>query len=135
MSIWIQLSNESVNLEKEERLIHQYVVSKGMDVVFFDKYTLINTDSYDISNCDLLVGDVDTYIAGIKKLGKSVPRSNYYPKSLASYLYRDVWSGSKYSVLAEMAQGKEVFAKPLDWKLFTGQVFEQSSGFSHLFNN
>lgn len=127
MTVWLQKYEHG--LGKEEQVVYQHLIVEGIKARFFTAKEMFD-DDFKLSECDLLVGSIECVTEALRLLGKSSPKPNYYPSELEHLFKRDIWKSTPLEVISLIAQESEVFAKPVKWKLFTGQVFSASSGYA-----
>ncbi|MCY9861226.1 ATP-grasp domain-containing protein [Vibrio coralliirubri] len=127
--IYLQRYAETGKIGKEESSVLNHAIVNGLPYRFLDEALIGCQENY--PDLSLFVGSVEACRVVLSRMGHLLPSPNYYPNELSQFLGREVWLGTKTNVIASMAQGVSVFAKPaMKWKLFTGQVFDESSGFS-----
>ena len=130
MTIWLQkYQNDQLRLGREEKLVYQHALMNEIPVRYFTQEELFS-ETVDLNECELLVGSVECVIQALKIKGTPEPKSNYYPESLRKYLLRDIWKGHPADVVRHIAFDTPIFSKPFAWKLFTGQIFDQTQGYS-----
>lgn len=128
--IFLQRSEER-SLGREESKVMAYAIMENIPYQFFSHKDLF-AGNIELDKDLLVVGSVESFREAIRQLTGLVLDVDCLPHCLHNFLERDVWLGTKSDVLFEMIQGREVFAKPLKTKLFTGQLFSESQGFSIL---
>jgi hypothetical protein len=128
MTVYLQRS-VGKNMDHESALVYQYCLVERIKTKFFDPVALVNGE-VSLEDCSLLVGSVESLMAAFKQMSVFAPLPDYYPGPLLTHLHRKVWLGFIADVEASIISDRPVFAKSLDWKKITGQVFDQSSGWS-----
>lgn len=127
--IYLQRYTETGKIGKEESSVLRHAIMEQLPYRFLDEQLIGQVDYY--QDLSLFVGSVEGCRLVLDSLGYSLPQPNYYPAELAKYLGRKVWGGKSTNVILKMAEGNAVFAKPANkWKLFTGQLFDATSGYS-----
>lgn len=123
------LMREKHHSSHETKLIYQYCLIERIPTKYFDPIDLINAQ-VNLTDCRLVVGSVQSVSSALQQLSKPVPVSDYYPTQLHKYLYRDVWRGNITQLQGYIINDQQIFAKPVDWKLFTGMVFDASNSYN-----
>lgn len=115
-------------MEPEHLDVKTELEGRGIECELFTTKRL-SRDQLTFNNSTLVVGDHPTIQTVFKRIGYS-SSGDCYPKSLHSYLNREIW-GSDLNKLLSSASNKEisnVFVKPKDRaKLFTGFVVNSSA--------
>ena len=112
-------------LRHEEKLVVEALLKKGIPCQFYTEKR-IHRRQLPLTRNSLVVGDMPCIYGAMKQLGIPIPAANTYPKSLSSFMHRNVWQSTVGWLTRDIWEGtgKTVFAKPADrQKVFTGQIF------------
>lgn len=127
--IYLQRYAETGKIGKEESSVLRHAIMERLPYRFLDESALGELEHY--HDLSLFVGSVEGSRLVLNSLGYSLPEPNYYPTELSKFLGREVWTGTSANVVLNMAEGNAIFAKPANkWKLFTGQLFDDTSGYT-----
>jgi ATP-grasp domain, R2K clade family 2 len=115
-------------MEPEMRDLRDALVARGVPVELFTAKRL-ERRQLPLTRDTLVAGYVPSVLGALKQLGIEAPPTNDYPKCLAPFLHRRMWTSTVRQLTARLLDmsSPPVFAKPVGRrKRFTGHVFHTS---------
>ncbi|MCY1019070.1 ATP-grasp domain-containing protein [Pyxidicoccus sp. MSG2] len=115
-------------MEPEMRELRDALAARGVPTELFTVKRL-ERRQLPLARETLVAGHVPTVLGALKQLGIEPPPTNDYPKCLAPFLHRRLWTGTVRQLVDSLydVSAPPVFAKPVGRrKRFTGHVFHTS---------
>ncbi len=109
----------------EESLVWQYATMERLNVRGFAPAEMQSQD-ISVDDAQLVVGSVESIAAALNKLGKKLPKPNYYPQPLQPWLYRKLSQSTAQIARWRIEQGESLFVKSNQYKVMTGTVCTSS---------
>ncbi|EQM48506.1 hypothetical protein D051_0693 [Vibrio parahaemolyticus VPCR-2010] len=130
MKVFLQKMNDDSNrLGREEAAIYQYCILNDIPVVRFG----LNETPVEVGSEDVVVGNIPCIHRTLRSLGVEPVDIDDYPSCLRHLMCRQVEELTVSEAMYRIAvSGEQLFAKPKQAKLFTGQEFSPMSGMSIL---
>lgn len=121
MTVWLQKENNEP-LSCEAKIIYRHCLINRIPTRYFS-LSQLHEPGISLSEVTLIVGSVEALRKAFSLLDIKEPEMNYYPGALHQFMHRSVRSGVFSDVIAQVSNGKSVFAKSIECKKLTGRVF------------